>query len=147
MPQDDTPPPPYSNVSYPTKDGNPPPTYDGETNNAFPPNPSFTPIPIGPAVGIVRTDPQPMNISLRTSIFGPLPVETDCKFCNAHIVTQIKRTPGTLPFFLMGVCFILGFFFLFPFCLCFVPFCIEPCLDVVHSCPSCKKEMGRFKRM
>ncbi len=38
--------------------------------------------------------------------------------------------------------------------LCFVflpifwlPFCVEPVQDVIHSCPSCRRVLGRFDRL
>lgn len=52
-----------------------------------------------------------------------------------------------MPRIIMLICFLLGFFLLFPWCLCCVPFCMDSCLDVIHSCPSCNRILGRFSRV
>ncbi|KHJ96770.1 hypothetical protein OESDEN_03269 [Oesophagostomum dentatum] len=90
----------------------------------------------------------PVFVSARQSIYGPCPVEMDCPHCQAHIVTHIERVAGVLPWILCGICVLLGFFlFLITWCFCCLPFCIDQCLDVVHSCPACKRHLGRFNRV
>ncbi|KAK6730404.1 hypothetical protein RB195_007087 [Necator americanus] len=90
----------------------------------------------------------PMFVSARQSIYGPCPVEMDCPHCQAHIVSHIERVAGVLPWILCGICVFLGFFlFLIPWCFCCLPFCMDQCLDVVHSCPACKRHLGRFNRV
>ncbi|CAJ0594309.1 unnamed protein product [Cylicocyclus nassatus] len=90
----------------------------------------------------------PMFVSARQSIYGPCPVEMDCPHCQAHIVSHIERIAGSLPWILCGVLVLLGFFlFLVPWLFCCLPFCVDQCLDVVHSCPACKRNLGRFKRV
>uniref|UniRef100_A0A0R3RVN6 LITAF domain-containing protein n=1 Tax=Elaeophora elaphi TaxID=1147741 RepID=A0A0R3RVN6_9BILA len=86
-------------------------------------------------------------ISSTTPIFGPNPIETDCPYCQAHVVTSIQRIIGALPWIIMGICFLLGFFLLIPWCICCIPFYMDDCRDVVHSCPSCKRTLGRFTRV
>ncbi|KAM3715795.1 Lipopolysaccharide-induced tumor necrosis factor-alpha factor [Dirofilaria immitis] len=81
-------------------------------------------------------------ISSTTPLFGPNPIATDCPYCQAHVVTSIQRIIGTFPWIIMGICFLLGFFLLIPWCLCCVPFYMDNCRDVVHSCPSCKRILG-----
>ncbi|VDK87394.1 unnamed protein product [Litomosoides sigmodontis] len=86
-------------------------------------------------------------ISSTTPIFGSNPIETDCPYCQAHVVTSIQRIVGTLPWIIMGICFLLGFFLFLPWCLCCIPFYMDNCRDVIHSCPSCKRILGRFTRV
>ncbi|KAL3997527.1 LITAF-like zinc ribbon domain family protein [Acanthocheilonema viteae] len=97
---------------------------------------------------IISVAPFRVNFIPSTApIFGPNSIETDCPYCQAHIVTSVQRIVGTLPWLIMGICFLLGFFLLLPWCLCCVPFYMDNCRDVVHSCPSCKRILGRFIRV
>ncbi|KAJ1374711.1 hypothetical protein KIN20_037462 [Parelaphostrongylus tenuis] len=90
----------------------------------------------------------PVFVSARQSVYGPCPVEMDCPHCQAHIVSHIERVAGILPWIVCGICVLLGFFlFLIPWCFCCLPFCMDQCLDVVHSCPACKRTLGRFNRV
>uniref|UniRef100_A0A0N4ZMG5 LITAF domain-containing protein n=1 Tax=Parastrongyloides trichosuri TaxID=131310 RepID=A0A0N4ZMG5_PARTI len=143
-----SPPPPYPGLSsYETKtnvcpvfeeSNNHSTTSYNQQNNIPPSNTSVQqtriPIPTSPII-------------LRLAKFGPLPIETDCQFCRAHIVTKTRNVTGSLPYVVASVLFILGFFFIFPFfCIC-LPFCVDMFLDTLHTCPNCHKEVGRFKRM
>nr|CAD2129700.1 unnamed protein product [Meloidogyne enterolobii] len=153
----------------------PPPYYSGTFNDPGNPTkegiPVFTPPPYPPpppsqsyiiGVGSLPNNgqQQPSNISppppppvmtrpihVFTPKFGPYPLEMDCPHCRSHIVTQTIKTPGVLPWIIMGVCFVIGFFLLLPWCICCMPFCIDSCLDVEHLCPFCKKPLGRFSRI
>lgn len=156
-----SPPPPY----YPPIPE--PPKVDPNitvANSGFPPPPQF-PSNYQPNVSPVPNAPPPPNgapavrhVRAVTATFGPYPVEMDCPYCRVssavhswylqcgmfqnHIVTHTKRTPGALPWIIFGVCVVLGFFLLIPWCLCCIPFCIDSCLDVEHFCPSCKRNVG-----
>ncbi|KAI1731732.1 LITAF-like zinc ribbon domain-containing protein [Ditylenchus destructor] len=130
-----SPPPPYSDVTAPPLyTAQYPGVNSGAMPNVPPPNESQRP-------------PTRIVITARTALFGPLPVEMDCPYCHNHIVTHTSRVPGILPWIILAVCFVLGFFLLVPWCLCCLPFCIDSCLDVIHSCPSCKRLVGRFSRL
>ncbi|KAI6233048.1 LITAF domain-containing protein [Aphelenchoides fujianensis] len=88
------------------------------------------------------------QVNAQTGSFGwPFPVSMSCPYCNKFIVTNCAMVAGTLPWILLAICFVLGFFLVIPWCLCCVPFCIDSCQDVVHSCPSCKRMVGRFTRL
>ena len=158
-----SPPPPYSYTSEGEIQQKVPPNSietNSETSN-FPPHPQFNPTvppyPTGNPIGnnglppTIGSNQQPIHptrvVVARTALFGPFPVEMDCPYCHTHIVTHTSRVPGLLPWIILGVCFVLGFFLLFPWCLCCLPFCIDACLDVLHSCPGCKRIVGRFARL
>ncbi|CAJ0578168.1 unnamed protein product, partial [Mesorhabditis spiculigera] len=100
--------------------------------------------PPSPAQGPNR---QPIFLTARTCVYGPVPVEMDCPHCQVHIVTHMERVPGILPWIILAVCVVLGFLLLIPFFLCCVPFWIDAFLDVIHSCPACKRQLGRFSRI
>uniref|UniRef100_A0A915DW62 LITAF domain-containing protein n=1 Tax=Ditylenchus dipsaci TaxID=166011 RepID=A0A915DW62_9BILA len=151
-------PSPYADVNpphYGNSESKVPPNLAG----GFPPSPQFgsgtsgvaqylTNPSLAPGAPPPPTQPATTRIviSARTALFGPFPVEMDCPYCHNHIVTHTSRVPGILPWIILAVCFVLGFFLLVPWCLCCLPFCVDACLDVLHSCPSCKRLVGRFSR-
>jgi len=32
-------------------------------------------------------------------------------------------------------------------CCCFIPFCIDGCKDVTHTCPNCQHVVGHYNRL
>ncbi|KAE9549493.1 hypothetical protein FO519_007289 [Halicephalobus sp. NKZ332] len=143
-----SPPPPYSAVehSYPVKGTAPYPEIDAgpqpvQNGPGYP-----APPPMNADINHTRVIQLP-PIVIQTPLYGPYPVETDCRYCNAHIVTHVQKVAGALPWIIMGICFVLGFFLLIPWCICCIPFCIDSCLDVLHTCPNCKRALGRFSRI
>ncbi|EFO28000.1 hypothetical protein LOAG_00476 [Loa loa] len=144
----DCPPPKYEEI--PKNDNDNSNFTDTTTVPSFPP-----PLPPLTTTNITNTNENiatamPFRVNLISSTaptFGPNPIETDCPYCQAHVVTSIQRIVGALPWIVMGICFLLGFFLLLPWCLCCIPFYMDNCRDVVHSCPSCKRALGRFTRI
>uniref|UniRef100_A0A914ZBW2 LITAF domain-containing protein n=1 Tax=Panagrolaimus superbus TaxID=310955 RepID=A0A914ZBW2_9BILA len=142
--QQHEPPPPYSPYSaedaskfsnYPVK-GAPAPEMSSQ--------PSYTDSQnTQSATRVIQLPP----VAIAVSQFGQFPVECDCRYCHAHIVTHTSKVAGALPWIVMGICFVLGFFLLIPWCICCIPFCIDSCLDVLHTCPACKRSLGRFSRI
>ncbi|XP_053402681.1 lipopolysaccharide-induced tumor necrosis factor-alpha factor homolog [Mercenaria mercenaria] len=65
-----------------------------------------------------------------------------CPFCHAEVVTSTYYEPGTLTWL---ACFLIVLFF--PLGCCLIPFCMDGMKDVVHRCPNCGAETGRFNRM
>jgi len=134
-----TPPPPYSDF---------PPQYEKSALGVG--APQQTPTPTAPPNLIPTAEipqPQQPHVQANVGTFGPFPIEMDCPYCHNHIVSHTKSVPGPLPWIILGVCFVLGFFLIVPWCICCVPFCVDACLDVLHSCPSCKRTIGRFSRL
>uniref|UniRef100_A0A1I7YP62 LITAF domain-containing protein n=1 Tax=Steinernema glaseri TaxID=37863 RepID=A0A1I7YP62_9BILA len=129
------------------------PLYPTVSDVPYPSSPQF---PLGPtdeanATGNTSAAPQPPpvvnTLHVQWPVCGPMPMKLDCPFCHEHITTNTKRTAGGLPWILCGMCFLLGLIFIIPLFLCCIPFCVGSCMDVIHSCPSCKRDVGRFSRM
>ncbi|CAB3408710.1 unnamed protein product [Caenorhabditis bovis] len=109
----------------------PPPSYEAsqnEQNGRIPDNSNF--------------------VISRASPYNTSPIEMDCPYCQNHIVSHIDKVAGILPWVLCIVCGIVGLIlFILPWFLCCVPFLLDPCLDVVHTCPACKRVLGRYNRV
>ncbi|CAD6184741.1 unnamed protein product [Caenorhabditis auriculariae] len=87
-------------------------------------------------------------VSARTSAYGSVPIEMDCPHCQNHIVSHIDKVAGVLPWVMALALAVAGIFlFLIPWLFCCVPFCTDRCLDVIHTCPACKRSLGRLNRM
>ncbi|KAI6225583.1 LITAF domain-containing protein [Aphelenchoides besseyi] len=137
--------------------GSPPPAYTEKAAqisvpSEFPPLPNFEQAQTQPTAPPANAyvpqlnNPQPTpnqqpneprshaHVSASTGSYGPFPIEMDCPYCRNHIVTKCTMIAGTLPWIIMAICFVLGFFLVIPWCLCCVPFCVDSCLDVLHSC-------------
>ena len=64
--------------------------------------------------------------------FGRVSANVVCPNCRAQVMTAVSSTPGGTSWF---CCIALCFVGAGPFAL--LPFCIDTCQDVTHSCPSC----------
>lgn len=84
---------------------------------------------------------QPGFINAR--IFREVPVPMQCPYCQATITTSTSYEVGTLTWIACFVVFIVGCWL----GCCFIPFCVDGCKDVVHSCPNCRQTVGRYDRM
>ncbi|KAL4235280.1 hypothetical protein ACF0H5_006918 [Mactra antiquata] len=82
---------------------------------------------------------QPVTI---VHMFRESPLRVKCQFCNADVVTSIYYENGTLVWL---ACFFI--FLFFPLGCCLIPFCMDNMKDVVHRCPSCHQQVGRYNRM
>ncbi|XP_033750577.1 LITAF domain-containing protein-like isoform X2 [Pecten maximus] len=76
-------------------------------------------------------------------IFREGPVNMSCPFCQAQIVTTTTYVTGTLAWLICGILILLGFWL----GCCLIPFCLNGCKDVVHTCPNCRQQVGKFSRM
>ncbi|GFS04664.1 lipopolysaccharide-induced TNF-alpha factor [Elysia marginata] len=77
-----------------------------------------------------------------TQMFRECPVHCICPHCRAEVQTATHYVTGTLAWVLCFVIFIVG-----GVCCCFIPFCMDSAKDVVHTCPSCRQQIGRYNRM
>ncbi|XP_062581066.1 cell death-inducing p53-target protein 1 homolog isoform X1 [Saccostrea cucullata] len=78
-----------------------------------------------------------------TQQFREHPVRTKCPACQAEILTSTSYETGT---FAWVIALVLCLFGLWLGC-CLIPFCVDGCKDVVHSCPNCRHTIGKFNRM
>ena len=110
------------------------------------PQPTY-PIPVQPppqgamqtAQAVIVQQPSTVVMSFAT---GPLPMMMQCPYCRATITTCITYREGTLTWLLvLGM----ALFLIWPFCL--IPFCIDGCKDVHHSCPNCRQQIAVYRRM
>ncbi|BHF67617.1 hypothetical protein SprV_0301064400 [Sparganum proliferum] len=92
------------------------------------------PVSYMPAQTIVVTAPQAL---------GHDPAQVFCPGCNSQIVSKVEYEKGTCTWLSCGLIFILGG----PCFCCLIPFCIDTCKDAVHTCPTCGRSLGVFKRL
>ncbi|XP_002742164.1 lipopolysaccharide-induced tumor necrosis factor-alpha factor homolog [Saccoglossus kowalevskii] len=125
------------NVNY----SDPPPQYQGESHpgtNAplyqaqqpYPGQPRF-----GPSL--------PVCVIQGSQQYLDFPACVRCVRCNTDIVTDIQYKPGVLTWMSCGIiCLVGGWIGCF-----LIPFCINACKDVVHTCPNCKCVIGKYDKL
>lgn len=124
------PPPPYEPTPYP------PPSYTPAgvpTMGGVPPASPFTPAEAYTSGPTIVTTIVPL---------GPGSTHTICPQCHAEIDTTTKTEPGMIAYISGVVIALMGCWL----GCCLIPCCIDECMDVHHSCPSCKSYLGRYRR-
>lgn len=165
----DAPPPPYSAVTDqkagpypPAQGGYPPPAgygapppqggyppqqgYPPPQGGYPPPQAGYAPPPGGYPQGSAATHntvvvTQPAMTVVQT--FHESPVRTQCPHCRADIVTATQYEAGTFSWLICVILCLVG-------CqlgCCLIPFCMDGCQDVIHSCPNCRQQISRWNRM
>ena len=80
---------------------------------------------------------QPQVVTVAGPLFGNRPVTMMCPNCQKTITTKTFSEHGALTWISAGVlCFVM--------CCC-IPFCVDSCDDVTHTCPSCNITLGLHK--
>ncbi|VDL63750.1 unnamed protein product [Hymenolepis diminuta] len=82
--------------------------------------------------------------------FGERFVLVYCPNCKVQVITLMNSIPAFISMkskLLLIKYHLNNFSFRCDFGCCLIPFCIEPCLDIEHSCPRCGKVLGRLKRL
>ncbi|XP_051558192.1 cell death-inducing p53-target protein 1 homolog [Myxocyprinus asiaticus] len=143
------------------KESNPPPypgpqaqqpgmNYPGQPA-AYPPQagPSVSHYPPPPAYGFGGTPNtvQPTTVPVVTQVvmltnLTDVPSHITCPHCLQGVVTETEHLSGLLTWLICGT---LAVFVCWP-CCC-IPFCVDGCKDVQHSCPNCKRVIHIYKRM
>ncbi|KAK3098325.1 hypothetical protein FSP39_018456 [Pinctada imbricata] len=131
----DQPPPPGYVQPPPPGYGQPPPPGYGQPTTS-----SSSSYPVSTSTTVVMSQPELYG---SISMFREHPVRTKCPACNAEVLTSTSFESGTLTWV---ACLVLAFIGLWLGC-CLIPFCLDGCKDVVHSCPNCRHTIGRFNRM
>lgn len=100
-----------------------------------PPGQQYPPQPVQP--------PATTTVIVTGSGLGPYPANMQCPNCHQAIVTRTEMVTGTLTWLAcLGLVLVgcwLG--------CCLIPFCVDACQDVKHSCPNCNHYIGEYKRM
>ncbi|BFZ03701.1 hypothetical protein BsWGS_06740 [Bradybaena similaris] len=150
-------PPPYAGLNYPPQPGYPYPPQPGQQyppqpgqqypppGNPYPPQymagqgqPQANQAGYGQATTVVV---QPAVTVIQ--VFRESPVHTNCPYCRAEVVTATNFETGT---FTWVICCVLWFVGCGLGC-CLIPFCLDGCKDVIHTCPNCQQQIARFSRM
>ncbi|KAL6481874.1 hypothetical protein MHYP_G00099540 [Metynnis hypsauchen] len=118
-----------------------------------PPTTIFQPAP-QPAVTVIQQAPPPTIIQgaahPAVAVVSPvviqprlreIPAQLKCMYCQRDIVTVTRFINGALVWTIFTF---LCAFLIWPFCL--IPFCVNGCKDVEHSCPYCHNIISVYRR-
>uniref|UniRef100_UPI0037E96242 LITAF domain-containing protein-like n=1 Tax=Semicossyphus pulcher TaxID=241346 RepID=UPI0037E96242 len=76
-------------------------------------------------------------------LLGDGPVQVACPKCNQTVLTKVDYSSGVLTYLFCGGLFLCGFVL----GCCLIPFCVDRLKNAKHSCPTCKTELGVYKRL
>ena len=90
---------------------------------------------------VYNTQPQNMVNTYRTApvipVFGRNPQNHQCQYCGCNIVTEVTYEMGSGSWLIcLGAFLVTG-------CCCCIPCCFDDLKDAVHTCPNCKRMVGR----
>merc|ERR1711934_1039547 len=136
-------PPPYG-ASAPHQQGYAPPPQQGF---APPPQQGYAPPP--------QQAQQPVVVQVQHGTSAPIvsgqinfnqhPVTMTCPHCQANITTSTTTSNGGCVWLLGLSIFILSSGTCCP--CAFIPCCVDDLKDVTHSCPSCNRVVGTYKKL
>ncbi|XP_067260886.1 lipopolysaccharide-induced tumor necrosis factor-alpha factor homolog [Chanodichthys erythropterus] len=141
------------------KEHNPPPYYGAQTTQTginypgpqapYPPQPGPQTAPYQTpqyGYGAPPTTAQPTMIPVVTQMttmnLTDVPGRIICPHCMTEVLTEIEYINGLLTWLICGGLAL----FICWFCCC-IPFCVDACKDVKHTCPNCKNVIRLYKRI
>ncbi|XP_041672990.1 lipopolysaccharide-induced tumor necrosis factor-alpha factor homolog [Cheilinus undulatus] len=138
QPQDSAPPYPGPPMNY---GGAVPPPQPGVS-----PQPGFYPPPPGGYQGGGPYAPAAPTTTVSHVVVSPslhdTPGQAMCPHCQQMVITETNPKTGLLTWAICGGLTLFGCFLC-----CWIPFCIDSCQDVEHSCPKCHRVIHIYKRM
>ncbi|XP_025086072.1 cell death-inducing p53-target protein 1 homolog [Pomacea canaliculata] len=133
-------PPPPQYTPYPPQVG------QGPAYGAQPGYPPHSFVPMGAQQqsmnNTVVVTGQPTYVPLIVR-YGEGPIMVTCPHCHATVTTSTHYTVGTFAWLICVIILLLGFWL----GCCLIPFCVDSCKDVIHTCPNCQQQLGKFNRM
>uniref|UniRef100_A0A914XD50 LITAF domain-containing protein n=1 Tax=Plectus sambesii TaxID=2011161 RepID=A0A914XD50_9BILA len=147
-------PPPYEAATGSNPSPHAPPV-ENYSKPPYPPMPQHHMPP--PPPGYVHTAHVPVNAGMAPPMvgtttttvyvgapaYGPYPNNTMCPKCHAQIVTQTQVRAGLLAWLICGGLVLIGCWL----GCCLIPFCVDECQDIDHTCPNCKQFLGSYRRI
>lgn len=125
--------PPAPQVGYP---GMPPPGGP----QYMQPGPGYPPAPQGQQGTTVVVGMPAVTV---VSGFHEGPMNITCPQCRQSVVTRTNYETGTLTWLICGALILFGCWL----GCCFIPFCVDGCKDVRHTCPNCNTTVGVYRRI
>ncbi|XP_073699226.1 lipopolysaccharide-induced tumor necrosis factor-alpha factor homolog [Garra rufa] len=135
-------PPPYPQmdqtaVNYPAQQ----PVY---LPQAGPQAPPYQPPPYGFGATTITVQPTVVPVVRQIAVMSltDVPGRIICPHCMTEVLTETEYISGLLAWLICGVLALFACWL----CCC-IPFCVDSCKDVKHTCPNCKNIIHLYKRM